>query len=125
MADSSKAVNDLLGRVRLHLGKKLGLIPQGVFKFVWITDFPRLEYDEAEGRYTAKHHPFTSPLDEDLPFLAIDPGKVRAKAYDLVLNGSEVGGGSLRIYRRGGQSLFFFQLGIGGQGDKRKIGVLL
>jgi aspartyl-tRNA synthetase len=125
MADSSKAVNDLMGRVRLHLGKKLGLIPQGIFKFVWITDFPLLEYDEAEGRYTAKHHPFTSPLDEDLPFLAIDPGKVRAKAYDLVLNGSEVGGWSLRIFQREVQSLLFQKLGIGPEEAKEKFGFLL
>ena len=125
MADSSKVVNDLMGRVRLHLGKKLGLIPPGIFQFVWITDFPLLDYDEAEGRYTAKHHPFTSPLDEDLPFLTTDPGKVRAKAYDLVLNGSEVGGGSLRIYRREVQSLLFSKLGIGDAEAKEKFGFLL
>jgi aspartyl-tRNA synthetase len=125
MADSPKLVNDVLGRVRLQLGKQLDLIPRGVFQFVWITDFPLLEYDEAEGRYAAKHHPFTSPLDEDLPLLSTDPGKVRAKAYDLVLNGSEVGGGSLRIYRREVQSLLFTQLGIGPQEAKEKFGFLL
>jgi len=125
MADSSRLVNDVLGRVRLQLGKQLGLIPQGVFNFVWITDFPLLEYDEAEKRWTAKHHPFTSPLDEDLPLLSTDPGKVRAKAYDLVLNGSEVGGGSLRIYRREVQSLLFQQLGIGPEEAKEKFGFLL
>ena len=125
MADSSRLVNDVLGRVRLQLGKQLGLIPQGVFNFVWITDFPLLEYDEAEKRWTAKHHPFTSPLDEDLPLLSADPGKVRAKAYDLVLNGSEVGGGSLRIYRREVQSLLFQQLGIGPEEAKEKFGFLL
>jgi aspartyl-tRNA synthetase len=125
MADSSRLVNDVLGRVRLQLGKQLGLIPQGAFNFVWITDFPLLEYDEAEKRWTAKHHPFTSPLDEDLPLLSADPGKVRAKAYDLVLNGSEVGGGSLRIYRREVQSLLFQQLGIGPEEAKEKFGFLL
>jgi aspartyl-tRNA synthetase len=125
MADSSRLVNDVLGRVRLQLGKQLGLIPQGVFNFVWITDFPLLEYDEAEKRWTAKHHPFTSPLDEDLPLLSADPGKARAKAYDLVLNGSEVGGGSLRIYRREVQSLLFQQLGIGPEEAKEKFGFLL
>lgn len=125
MADSSKLVNDVLGRVRLQLGKQLGLIPQGAFNFVWITDFPLLEYDEAEKRWTAKHHPFTSPLDEDLPLLSADPGKARAKAYDLVLNGSEVGGGSLRIYRREVQSLLFQQLGIGPEEAKEKFGFLL
>lgn len=125
MADSPKMVNDVMGRLRLHLGKRLGLIPEGVFRFVWITDFPLLEYDEAEGRFTAKHHPFTSPLDEDLPLLSTDPEKVRAKAYDLVLNGSEVGGGSLRIYRREVQSLLFEKLGIGPAEAKEKFGFLL
>ena len=125
MADSSKVVNDVLGRVRLQLGRQLNLIPKGVFNFVWITDFPLLEFDEAEKRWSAKHHPFTSPLDEDLPLLSTDPGKVRAKAYDLVLNGSEVGGGSLRIYRREVQSLLFQQLGIGPEEAKEKFGFLL
>jgi aspartyl-tRNA synthetase len=125
MADSSKVVNDLMGRVRLHLGKKLDLIPPGVFQFVWITDFPLLDYDETEGRYTAKHHPFTSPLDEDLSLLTTNPAKARAKAYDLVLNGSEVGGGSLRIYRREVQSLLFSKLGIGDAEAKEKFGFLL
>ena len=113
-----------MGRVRLHLGRKLNLIPPG-FRFVWITDFPLLDYDEAEGRYTAKHHPFTSPMDEDLPLLATDPAQVRAKAYDLVLNGSEVGGGSLRIYRREVQSLLFSKLGISEAEAKEKFGFLL
>jgi aspartyl-tRNA synthetase len=125
MADSYKLVNDVLGRVRLQLGKQLNLIPPGVFQFVWITDFPLLEYDEAGGRWTAKHHPFTSPLDADLSLLSTDPGKVRAKAYDLVLNGSEVGGGSLRIYRREVQSQLFRTLGIGPEEAKEKFGFLL
>jgi aspartyl-tRNA synthetase len=125
MADSSRVVNDVLGRVRLQLGRQLNLIPKGVFNFVWITDFPLLEFDEAEKRWSAKHHPFTSPLDEHLPLLSTDPGKVRAKAYDLVLNGSEIGGGSLRIYRREVQSLLFQQLGIGPEEAKEKFGFLL
>ena len=125
MADSAKVVNDVLGRVRLQLGRQLNLIPKGVFNFVWITDFPLLEYDEGEKRWTAKHHPFTSPLDEDLPYLSTDPGRVRAKAYDLVLNGSEVGGGSLRIYRREVQSQLFQTLGIGLEEAKEKFGFLL
>jgi len=115
----------VLGRVRLQLGRQLNLIPKGVFNFVWITDFPLLEYDEGEKRWTAKHHPFTSPLDEDLPYLSTDPGRVRAKAYDLVLNGSEVGGGSLRIYRREVQSQLFQTLGIGLEEAKEKFGFLL
>jgi aspartyl-tRNA synthetase len=125
MADSAKTVNDVLGRVRLQLGKQLDLIPPGVFKFVWITDFPLLEYDEGQKRWAAKHHPFTSPLDEDLPLLSTDPGKARAKAYDLVLNGSEVGGGSLRIYRREVQAKLFETLGIGPEEAKEKFGFLL
>jgi len=125
MADAPKVVNEVLGRLRLHLGKRLGLIPAGTFQFVWITDFPLLEYDEVEGRFTAKHHPFTSPLDEDLPLLSSAPEKVRAKAYDLVLNGSEVGGGSLRIYRREVQSLLFEKVGIGAAEAKEKFGFLL
>ena len=125
MADSPKAVNDALGRLRLHLGKRLGLVPKGTFHFVWIIDFPLLEYDEVEGRFAAKHHPFTSPLDEDLELLSGAPERVRAKAYDLVLNGSEVGGGSLRIYRREVQSLLFEKLGIGSAEAKEKFGFLL
>jgi aspartyl-tRNA synthetase len=125
MADSPKAVNDALGRLRLHLGKRLGLVPKGTFHFVWIIDFPLLEYDEVEGRFAAKHHPFTSPLDEDLELLSGAPERVRAKAYDVVLNGSEVGGGSLRIYRREVQSLLFEKLGIGSAEAKEKFGFLL
>jgi len=125
MADSPKAVNNALGRLRLHLGKRLGLVPEGTFHFVWIIDFPLLEYDEVEGRFAAKHHPFTSPLDEDLELLSGAPERVRAKAYDLVLNGSEVGGGSLRIYRREVQSLLFEKLGIGSAEAKEKFGFLL
>jgi len=125
LADSSKVVNDAMGRLRLHLGKRLNLIPEKTFSFVWITDFPLLEYDEGEKRFSAKHHPFTAPLDEDLPRLATAPGKVRAKAYDLVLNGSEVGGGSLRICQKEVQSLLFEKLGIGPEEAREKFGFLL
>ncbi|KPK85983.1 MAG: aspartyl-tRNA synthetase [Deltaproteobacteria bacterium SM23_61] len=125
MGDSAKVVNDVLGRVRLQLGRQLNLIPSGVFKFVWVTDFPLLEYDQAEKKWSAKHHPFTSPLDDDLPLLSTDPGRARAKAYDLVLNGSEIGGGSLRIYRREVQSRLFQTLGIGPEEAKEKFGFLL
>ncbi len=124
MADSARVVNDAMGRLRLHLGRKLGLMKEG-FHFVWITDFPLLEYDEGQGRFTAKHHPFTSPLDEDLHLLSSAPERVRAKAYDLVLNGSEVGGGSLRIYRPEVQALLFEKLGIGAEEAKEKFGFLL
>jgi len=125
VADSPKTANDVLGRIRLNLGRQLGLISEGAFSFVWITDFPLLDYEEGEGRFTAKHHPFTSPLDEDLPLLSTAPEKVRAKAYDLVLNGSEVGGGSLRIYRQEVQSLLFEKLGIGPEEARKKFGFLL
>lgn len=122
---SSKIVNEVLARLRLKLGKQLNLIPENKFSFVWITDFPLLEYDEVEGRFTAKHHPFTSPLEEDLPLLNEAPEKVRAKAYDLVLNGSEVGGGSLRIYQKEIQSLLFEKLGISKEEAQKKFGFLL
>lgn len=125
ISESSKIVNEVLARLRLKLAKQLNLIPENKFSFVWITDFPLLEYDEVEGRFTAKHHPFTSPLEEDLPLLNEAPEKVRAKAYDLVLNGSEVGGGSLRIYQREIQSLLFEKLGISKEEAQRKFGFLL
>ncbi len=125
ISDAPKVVNDVMGRLRLHLGRRLGLIPSGTFHFVWITEFPLLEFDEAEGRFTAKHHPFTSPLEEDLPLLFTIPEKVRAKAYDLVLNGSEVGGGSIRINRREVQSQIFTRLGIHEEEAREKFGFLL
>lgn len=125
MADAAKGVNDVMGRLRLHLGRRLGLIPSGTFNFVWITEFPLLEFNEAEKRYTAKHHPFTAPLEEDLPLLFTDPEKVRARAYDLVLNGSEVGGGSIRINRREVQSQIFSRLGVNEEEAKEKFGFLL
>ena len=98
--------------MRVHLGERLGLIPEDVLAFVWVVDFPLLEYSEEERRYVAKHHPFTAPRDEDLPILQTDPGRVRAKAYDLVLNGRELGGGSIRIHRRETQELMFQVLGM-------------
>jgi len=98
-ADSARVVNDVLGNLRNSLANRLGEIPADTFEFVWITDFPMFEYDEDEKRYKAMHHPFTSPRDEDLGLLEKDPLAVRARAYDLVLNGSEIGGGSMRIYR--------------------------
>ncbi len=125
ISESPKMVNDILARLRLKLAKQLNLIPENKFSFVWITDFPLLEYDELEGRFTAKHHPFTSPLEEDLHLLDEAPEKVRAKAYDLVLNGSEVGGGSLRIYQREIQSLIFEKLGISKEEAQKKFGFLL
>lgn len=98
MADRNEVVCDTLGNLRLELARKLDLIRKDAFEFVWVTEFPLLEYDPDEKRYIAKHHPFTCPMDEDIEFLETDPGRVRAKAYDIVLNGTELGGGSIRIH---------------------------
>lgn len=98
IADTDDIVFDALGNLRLELAKKLELITEGTYDLLWVTEFPLLEWDAQEKRYSAKHHPFTSPMDEDIPLLETDPGKVRAKAYDIVLNGNEIGGGSIRIH---------------------------
>jgi aspartyl-tRNA synthetase len=124
-ADSYKVANTLLGRLRVHLGHKLGLIDKGIFNFVWVTDFPLLEFDEVEKRYVAVHHPFTAPMDEDMPHIVEHPEKARAKAYDLVLNGTEIGGGSIRIHRQDVQSLIFTMLGITKEEATEKFGFLL
>ncbi|MCX5860672.1 MAG: aspartate--tRNA ligase [Deltaproteobacteria bacterium] len=124
-ADSPKIVNDVLGNLRNSLAGKLGEIPLGEFGFVWITEFPMFEYDEEERRYQAVHHPFTAPKDEDLGSLETDPGSVRARAYDLVLNGSEIGGGSMRIYRSDIQERVFAALGIDQEQAREKFGFLL
>jgi aspartyl-tRNA synthetase len=124
-ADSEKIVNDVLGNLRNHLADKLGEIPKDQFRLVWITDFPMFEYDEDEKRYQAMHHPFTSPKEEDMDSLQTDPSRVRARAYDLVLNGSEIGGGSMRIHRSDVQERVFAALGIGAEEAKDKFGFLL
>lgn len=124
-ADSARIVNDVLGNLRNSLASKLGEIPKDKFDFVWITDFPMFEYDEEEKRYKAMHHPFTSPRDEDLDLLEKDPSSVRARAYDLVLNGSEIGGGSMRIYRSDIQERVFSVLGIDAEQATEKFGFLL
>jgi aspartyl-tRNA synthetase len=118
-------VADALGNLRVHLGERLGLIPQNVLAFVWVMDFPLLEYSEVERRYVAKHHPFTAPRDEDLPLLQTDPARVRAKAYDLVLNGRELGGGSIRIHRRETQELVFQVLGMSKDEAYEQFGFLM
>ncbi len=112
VADKPEVVADALGNLRVHLAERLSLIPRETFAFVWVADFPLLEYSEEERRYVAKHHPFTAPLDEDIPLFGSDPGRMRAKAYDLVLNGRELGGGSIRIHRREVQELMFQTLGM-------------
>ncbi len=125
VADSFRVANDALGRLRVHLGHKLGLIEKDSYAFTWVTDFPLLEWDGEMRRHVAVHHPFTAPMDEDVPLLDADPGKVRAKAYDLVLNGSEIGGGSIRIHDKAVQSRMFDLLGIDEDEARIKFGFLL
>ncbi len=116
---------EVLGNIRLHLGKKLSLIDEDKYSFLWVIDFPLLDWDEEEKRYVAVHHPFTAPMDEDIELLDSDPLKVRAKAYDVVLNGNEIGGGSIRIHRQDIQSKIFNLLGIGKEEAEAKFGFLL
>jgi aspartyl-tRNA synthetase len=125
IAGPTKVVNQSLANLRLHLGEKLGLIPKDQYRFVWVLDFPLLEYDETEGRFVAVHHPFTAPKDEDIPKLKDHPEWVKAKAYDLVLNGSEIGGGSIRNHLREVQSLLFEKLGMGEEEARERFGFLL
>ena len=125
VADNPRIANTALGRVRLNIGERLNLIQKGIFNLVWVTDFPLLEYDEEAKRFVAVHHPFTAPLDEDIPKMDTAPLEVKAKAYDLVLNGTEIGGGSIRIHRRDVQSLIFTKLGINDEDARQKFGFLL
>ena len=111
-ADKTKLVWDVLGALRLELANQMGLLDKNEFRFVWITEFPLLEWSEEENRFTAMHHPFTMPMEEDLPYLDSDPGRVRAKAYDIVLNGNEIGGGSVRIHQNDIQEKMFEVLGF-------------
>ncbi|TWE02508.1 aspartyl-tRNA synthetase [Neobacillus bataviensis] len=125
VADKKSVVADALGALRLKLGKELGLIDPSQFNFLWVTDWPLLEYDEEEGRYYAAHHPFTMPFREDLELLDTDPSKVRAQAYDIVLNGYELGGGSLRIFERPIQEKMFSVLGFSPEEAQEQFGFLL
>jgi aspartyl-tRNA synthetase, bacterial type len=124
-ADKKKIVCDVLGNLRLKVGRQLGLIDDSAFKFAWVVDFPLLSWDEEAKRYVAEHHPFTRPVDEDLPLFDSDPGAIRAQAYDLVLNGYEVGGGSMRIYKRDVQEKMFGALGFTMEEAREKFGFLL
>jgi aspartyl-tRNA synthetase len=124
-ADKKKVVFDSLGALRLKFGKELALIDQSKFNFLWVTEFPLLSYNEDEKRYTAEHHPFTRPIKEDLELLATNPEKVRAEAYDLVLNGYELGGGSQRIYERELQETMFKALGFSEAEAQRQFGFLM
>jgi len=125
LADTPKIVQDALGNLRVHLARKLNLVEPDRLAFTWVTEFPLMEYSESEKRYVSTHHPFTSPAMEDLPLLASDPGKVRARAYDLVLNGSEIGGGSIRIHRQDVQAKIFDALGLKEEEVRMKFGFLL
>ena len=111
-ADKSKLVYDVLGALRLEIANQLGLLHKDEYRFVWITEFPLLEWSEELGRYQAMHHPFTMPMEEDLQYIESDPGRVRAKAYDIVLNGTEIGGGSVRIHQNDVQEQMFKALGF-------------
>ncbi len=125
VADKPKVVHDSLGKLRNHLANLLKLTSKDDYRFVWITEFPLLEWDEEDGRWCAVHHPFTAPMDEDLEFVESDPGRCRAKAYDLVLNGNEIGGGSIRIHQEHVQSLMFKLLGMSVEDARSKFGFLL
>ena len=125
VADTFQVVAAALGRLRLKLGEMLGLIDEKKFNFLWVVDFPQFEYSQEEKRYVAMHHPFTMPREEDLPYLSSDPGRVLAQAYDIVLNGCEVGGGSLRIHQKEVQEEMFAALGLTPEVAKSKFGYLL
>ncbi|MCL2789647.1 MAG: aspartate--tRNA ligase [Desulfobulbus sp.] len=124
-ADKAKTVNQVLSELRLELARRLELVDDDVFNFLWVTDFPLLEYDEEEKRYTSVHHPFTAPNDDDLSLLTTDPGAVKSRAYDLVLNGNEIGGGSIRMHSPAMQQTVFGALGIGEEEAREKFGFLL
>ena len=124
-ADKNKVVWDTLGALRCHLAEQMGLLDKNVFEFVWITEFPLLEWSDEQNRFTAMHHPFTMPMEEDLAIIDTDPGKVRAKAYDIVLNGNEIGGGSVRIHQDDIQEKMFECLGFTREQAYERFGFLL
>ena len=124
-ADKKKLVYDVLGALRLELAKQMDLLDKNEYRFVWVTEFPLLEWSEEENRFTAMHHPFTMLMEEDLPLLDTDPGKVRAKAYDIVLNGNEIGGGSVRIHQDDIQERMFEALGFTKEAAHEQFGFLL
>lgn len=124
-ADSNRTVWDVLGNLRLELARNLGMIDKDQYNFLWVTEFPLLEWSEEANRYTAMHHPFTMPMDEDLQYMDTDPGRVRAKAYDIVLNGTELGGGSVRIFQNDIQEKMFKILGFTEEQSYERFGFLL
>ena len=125
VADKNNVVFDSLGALRLEVAKRMNLIEPGTYDLLWVTEFPLLEYNEDEGRFTAMHHPFTAPMDEDIEYLDSDPGRVRAKAYDIVINGCEAGGGSIRIYNSDLQQKMFETLGFTTEDAWERFGFLL
>ena len=124
-ADKDSLVFNVLGSLRLEMARQLDLVRKDDFQFLWVTEFPLFEYSEEEGRYVAMHHPFTMPVEEDLPYLESDPGRVRAKAYDIILNGNEIGGGSIRIHQPDVQERMFEALGFTKEEAHRRFGFLL
>lgn len=124
-ADKNKVVWDVLGALRLELARQMELLDKSEYKFLWVTEFPLLEWNEEQNRYTAMHHPFTMPMEEDLQYIDSDPGRVRAKAYDIVLNGNEIGGGSVRIFNPEIQSKMFEVLGFTPEQAQEQFGFLL
>ena len=124
-ADKTKLVWDVLGALRLEMANQMGLLDKNEFRFVWITEFPLLEWSDEENRFTAMHHPFTMPMEEDLQYIDSDPGRVRAKAYDIVLNGNEIGGGSVRIHQNYIQEKMFEALGFTKERAHEQFGFLL
>ena len=124
-ADKNKVVWDVLGNLRLEIARQLEILDKGDYKFLWVTEFPLLEWNDEQERYQAMHHPFTMPMEEDLEYLDTDPGRVRAKAYDIVLNGTELGGGSVRIFNNDIQSKMFEMLGFTPEQAEAQFGFLL
>ena len=124
-ADKNKIVWDVLGNLRLEIARNLDLLDKNVYKFLWVTEFPEFEYSEEQGRYVATHHPFTMPMEEDIPLLKTNPEKVRARAYDIVLNGTELGGGSIRIHQDDVQETMFEALGFTKEKANEQFGFLI
>jgi aspartyl-tRNA synthetase len=124
-ADRHKIVYDVLGSLRVEMARQLELLDKKEYRFLWVTQFPQFEFSEEEGRYVAMHHPFTMPMEEDLELLETDPGKVRARAYDIVLNGTEIGGGSIRIHQDDIQERMFEALGFTKEAAYEQFGFLM
>ena len=125
VADKPSVAANAMGQLRLEMGRRMNLIDPDKLAFTWVLDFPMFEYDEEEKRHVAMHHPFTSPRDEDIQYLESDPGRIKAKAYDMVLNGTEIGGGSIRIFQRDVQEKVFKAIGLSSEEANEKFGYLL